>query len=308
MTDIPTVRGGTIRRLVKPGILVLGVIGLVIAIREAAADTGGVQLPGLPTLLVALVAVRTGLWCSARCWSELVGPDADRAHVMKAFYDSQLVKYLPAGGFVQAASQVALTTSASTPLASATFAFVLQAVATVSAGFALGAVLVVAGDVDLWVRLVGAAAAGAGALLIYRGTLQFALRHARRLTRRFTVPLELPAQSTLNRCFAWSVANHTLQATSFVLLLRASDASVPIAAIIGAYVLAWTIGFLALPLPSGIGVREAILVAVVPMASTADVLTASLAQRVVTVVGEALAAAAIRATVHWTRRRKEAGG
>jgi uncharacterized membrane protein YbhN (UPF0104 family) len=58
----------------------------------------------------------------------------------------------------------------------------------------------------------------------------------------------------------------------------------PISAIF-AFAAAWTVGFVALPFPSGIGVREAALVGLLGLPSE-FVVAASVAHRLVTIVGE----------------------
>jgi glycosyltransferase 2 family protein len=59
--------------------------------------------------------------------------------------------------------------------------------------------------------------------------------------------------------------------------------------VISAFALSWVVGFLVFPLPGGIGVREAVLVAVVPGASAAALLGASLAQRFLVLASEVAA-------------------
>lgn len=53
------------KRLLTTGILVLGLIGLTIAVREALRDAHGVHLPGPVPLAIAFVAIRVSLWCTA---------------------------------------------------------------------------------------------------------------------------------------------------------------------------------------------------------------------------------------------------
>ena len=56
---------------------------------------------------------------------------------------------------------------------------------------------------------------------------------------------------------------------------------------VSAFGAAWTIGFLAVPFPAGVGVREAVLIALVGRTTGAGaVIAASVAHRVVTIIGE----------------------
>ena len=61
------------------------------------------------------------------------------------------------------------------------------------------------------------------------------------------------------------------------------------------FIAAWVIGFLVIPIPSGVGIREAVLVAIVPGATAAPLLAASLAQRLVAIAAELLAVVVNRA-------------
>ena len=70
-----------------------------------------------------------------------------------------------------------------------------------------------------------------------------------------------------------------------LLLVHAGHTSTVMVA--AAFVVAFTAGFLVLPVPSGLGVREAILVALLrPVAPTADVLAAAIAIRIIQLVVE----------------------
>jgi uncharacterized membrane protein YbhN (UPF0104 family) len=54
-----------------------------------------------------------------------------------------------------------------------------------------------------------------------------------------------------------------------------------------AFAVAWTTGFLAVPFPSGIGIREGVLIAATGSPSgAASVIAASIVHRLVTMVGE----------------------
>ena len=53
-----------------------------------------------------------------------------------------------------------------------------------------------------------------------------------------------------------------------------------------AFAVAWVIGFLVLPVPSGLGIREAILYTVLPGVPAGAVLASSLAHRLTTFIAE----------------------
>jgi uncharacterized membrane protein YbhN (UPF0104 family) len=53
--------------------------------------------------------------------------------------------------------------------------------------------------------------------------------------------------------------------------------------------LSWAVGFLAVPIPAGVGVREAVLIGLLPGVGTAQLLAASLALRLLTIGTELVA-------------------
>jgi uncharacterized membrane protein YbhN (UPF0104 family) len=292
-------RGG-LRRSAKSVVLVLGLIALAVAARRALRDAEGVTLPGPGALVAGFVLTRLALSCSARAWVALLGSPADPHLVTGALYQSQLVKYLPAGGLVQAAGQVAMTATHGIPVRRVSLAYLTHAASTVAAGSALGAALALSGDLEPWARAASLLGLG-GLVLADRRLLAWLLALARRVTARIPEPDLLPDQRSMVVALAWCAANHVLYASGFTVLLHAVDPDIPVVTATLGYVLSWVVGFLVLPLPSGIGVREAVLVAVVPGAAAGPLLAASLAQRLVAIAAEVAAAGTNRAIRHFSR-------
>lgn len=273
------------RRQLQAVVLLIGLVGLGLAVRATVDEAHGVELPGPVELGTALTLTWCGLGCAAQAWVALIGPPADRRLVAAALYQSQLVKYLPAGGVAQAAGQVTMTAMHDVPVRRVTLAYVLLGVATTAAGLAIGAGLVAVDELPAWCRalaLLGLLAP----LLLHRPLLARLLEMARRRVHRLPETSELPDQRTLWRVFGWCVANQLLYAAGFVVLLRATAEGVELGPALVGYVVAWVAGFLVLPLPSGLGVREAVLLAVVPGVTTGPLLAASLAQRLVAITAE----------------------
>ncbi len=73
-----------------------------------------------------------------------------------------------------------------------------------------------------------------------------------------------------------------------VLLLSVTD-DINGATVSARFAMSWAVGFLAVPVPAGVGVREAVLVAAIPGVPTAPLLAASLALRLLTIATEVLA-------------------
>ncbi len=266
----------------------LGLAGLAIATREAMRASDGVALPGPLPLLAATVLTLAGLACTARAWVVLIGPPADERLLRRSFYASQLVKYLPAGGAVQAAGQVSMAATLGIPLGTVSVALAVLMACTVASGAAVGSLLALVEGLPWWVRVASLAGLAAPAL-VRHSTLALGLRAARRVVRRVPAADSLPPPDAVRRAMGWCVANHLLFAVGFAVLLRATDAEVsPLSAAVP-YTVAWVAGFLVVPLPSGLGIREAVLLALVPSASTAAILAASVAQRVANIVAEVIA-------------------
>ncbi|MFZ6005512.1 MAG: hypothetical protein ACOYXM_16440 [Actinomycetota bacterium] len=286
-------RAGT-RQLLTAAVLVLGLAALGITTREAIQGSRDVSMPSAGALAACFVLTRAALSCTAQAWVRLIGAPSDPSLVRGAFYTSQLTKYLPAGGVVQAAGQIAMTATRHISVGRVSLAYLSLAASTVAAGTALGTALALVGDLDPVIRI--AAALGLAApLLMNRSVLGAALRLARRITRRAPDPELLPDQRALWSSLGWSAGNLLLYSVAFTILLRSVSPGLPLAHATVAYVVAWVAGFLVLPLPSGVGVREAMLVALVPGVAAGPLLAASLAQRLVAIAVEVTAALGNRA-------------
>ena len=118
----------------------LGLAGLVVAVATTVDDVQGKVLPGPGPLAAGLLFSGLALVSSGAGWAALFSRDADRRALVTALYTSQLIKYLPAGGLVQVASQVTLTGQSSGMTAAAVRLPVFSA-CTVCAGATLGSLL-----------------------------------------------------------------------------------------------------------------------------------------------------------------------
>ena len=266
----------------------LGLAGLAIAVATTMDDVQGRALPGPGALAASLVLSAAALICAGAGWATLFPPEADRRALVSALYTSQLTKYLPAGGFVQVASQVTLAGQTSGMVAAAV-RLPVYSMCTVCAGATLGSLLAVNGSLPVWSRVL----AGLGLLspvLLDRRLLGWILDQARRVVHRVPSADELPAQRQIVRCFAYSLGTLTAYAAAFTCLIGDLADVRPLVAG-AALCVAWVVGYLVIPVPSGIGVREAILVAALPGLGAGPLLAASLAHRLLTVIAETVLAA-----------------
>lgn len=277
------------RRLLNTAILVAGLVALAVAAVRTVDDTRDQVLPSAGALAVAGGLALVAILASGRAWVTLFHDVLDnrgsRARFEAGYYLSQLTKYVPAGGVVQAASQVSLAAATGAPLGRLAVAFPVSVVGTVAAGATLSAGVALAVELPGWVRalaLVGLATP----VLLHRRLLAAALRFARRFVRRVPAPDRLPSQRSILLYYGWALAAIGAMAGTFVVLLRSLTGEASPVIVFCAFALGWTLGFLVVPLPAGIGVREAILIAAIPEASAASVLAASLAHRLLGMCAE----------------------
>jgi uncharacterized membrane protein YbhN (UPF0104 family) len=269
-------------------VLALGLVGLAVATKASLHDARDAQMPGPVPIVAALLLTRLALSCSARAWIALVGPGPDARLLRASLYESQLVKYLPAGGLLQATGQVAMTATQGIPLARVTLAYATLTVETVAAGLFVASGLVFVDGAPGWLRIVAPLGLLAP-LVLHTRVLASVLGLVRRVSVRMPAADQLPSAAARARAFVACLGNQVLYAMGFVVLLEAVDPSAPTYGALVAYVIAWVAGFLVLPLPSGVGVREAVLVGVVPGVAAGPVLAASLAQRLVSIAAEVVA-------------------
>jgi uncharacterized membrane protein YbhN (UPF0104 family) len=127
---------------------------------------------------------------------------------------------------------------------------------------------------------------------VLRWTFGFVARHIPRLG---VDDSHIPQPGEVARCLAWSITNQLAFASAVAVAVTSLVDDVPAWQVATGAALAWLCGFLVVVLPGGVGVREAVLAAVVP-APTAALLAGSLAARLALLGAECLlvGASAIR--------------
>ena len=241
----------------------------------------------------------------ARAWIAVFGGHAhsraSRTRLAGSFYASQLSKYLPAGGLLQAASQVNLAAATGLPLGRVAVAFPVAALCSLVAGGVLGVGLAFDSQLPSWVRVLAACGLASVALL-WRRIMAAALTAARRLVHRMPPVDRLPSQQDILRCFVWAFLGLASFCAAFTVLVGslAEDVSPGIA--FSAYAVSWVIGFLAVPVPAGVGVREFVLVALLPDLGAGPLVAASLALRLIAIATEIVAIGANRIIYRRLRR------
>jgi hypothetical protein len=277
---------GVRRRLthsrIKVALLVLGLAGMAVAVVSLRHDLRGHTLPSLTTMLVALMTGVASLVFAARAWIALLeAAPEDRRAVSNALYVSQLSKYLPGGGVFQATGQITLSAAAHRPAKRVAIAFVVSAASQAAAGFVIAGFLVTLTGAPDWIQWL-APLGFLAPIVLTRPVLTFGMRVGRRISRHVPDVDHLPPRRAIAAAFAWGLLNIGCFGLSYAIILHAMEPGTPILGATSAFALAWVIGFLILPVPSGLGIREAILYATLPGVPAAAVLASSLAHRLTT--------------------------
>lgn len=261
---------------------------VLVAVASTLDRAGDRVFPSVPAIMFAFVALAAALRATASGWAALVDDQGVPVQLRRCVYASQLGKYVP-GGVVQAVGQVAIAGNIGIPLRTAFPAYVVYAGHVALGSVATGTVLASQAS-SVGVRWAVVGACGAIAVLsASRPLLQAAVRVSQRFVPRLRRMGPVPGQSALLRCFGLQVVFAVLQGLAFAILLRSLAPGLPLVAAVGAHALAFGIGLLAVPVPSGLLVREGLLVAILhPVAGAAAIVTAAIVQRLVAIGVELL--------------------
>ncbi len=281
-------KGRVTQSRIRVALLVLGLGGMTVAVIGLRNDIKGQTLPSVATMAVALATGIASLIFAARAWISLLGAEKrDRRAVSNALWVSQLSKYLPGGGLFQATGQITLSAAAHRSAKRVAIAFIVSAASQAAAGFVIGAGLVFLSGAPGWARWM-APLGLLTPLVLTRPVLTLGMRIGRRITRHVPDVDHLPPPRWIATAFGWGVLNIGCFGISYGVILHALDPGTPILGATSAFAVAWVIGFLVLPIPSGLGIREAILYATLPGVPAGAVLASSLAHRLTTFIAEVI--------------------
>lgn len=243
------------------------------------------------SLLGSLLLVMLGMGAAVRAWqhvlAELDRPiravDAGRFYLV-----GQLGKYLP-GSVWAFVLQMELARRAGVPRATGFVAVLVTVGLSTTSALLVGMLGVPAlFSYSTAVAWIVVAAVPVTLICAYPPVLTRLVNLALRILRRAPLPQQLTFRG-IAPCLGWCVASWVLYGVSLWLL--ASDQAVPGAGglikCVGALALAMTAGLLAVVAPSGIGIREAVIVAALtPYMNAGVALGLALASRLVFTVAE----------------------
>jgi uncharacterized membrane protein YbhN (UPF0104 family) len=239
----------------------------------------------------ATVSAVAGLGCMLLAWRALLadlGSPLALPAAIRVMFVGQLGKYVP-GAVWAVAAQVELARDYGVPRRrSATASLVAMAVTLVvgliAAGVTLPLVSAHAVRQYWWVLAIAPLAA----LCLHPAIIRYGLDLVLRVLRR--APLEGSVSGGgMRRALAWTTLGWLCYGAHawFLISVFAGKGGHTFALSLGAYALAWAVGFLIVFFPGGIGPREVALVAVLaPVMPSASALVVALASRVVMTIGD----------------------
>ena len=305
LTKSPWLRGGLL--LLAAGLAVYGLASQWTQVQDALAKLDGWDMAG-----AALCAI-AGLGCMMLAWRALLadlGSPLPLPAAIRVMFVGQLGKYVP-GAVWALAAQVELARDYEVPRRrSATASLVGMAVTLVVGLVAAGVTLPLTSAHAVrqywWVLAITPLAA----ICLYPRIIRLGLDLALRVLRR--PPLEGSVSGGgMTRALGWTVLGWLCYGAHawFLISVFAGKAPHVFALSLGAYALAWAVGFLIIFFPGGIGPRELALIAVLaPVMPSASALVVALASRVVMTIGDFAWAGTGLAIGRWVAAAHRPGG
>jgi uncharacterized membrane protein YbhN (UPF0104 family) len=272
--------------------LLIGAVGLAgygLVSQWPQVHAALVRLDGWDVAGAAVSAI-AGLGCMMLAWRALLadlGSPLPLPAAIRVLFVGQLGKSVP-GAVWAVAAQVSWPDYAVPRERSATASLVSMAVTLVvglvAAGVTLPLVSAHAVRQYWWVLAVTPLVA----ICPYPPVIKFGLDRVLRVLRR--APLEgSVGRGGMARALGWAILGWLCYGTHawFLISVFAGKGGHTFALSLGAYALAWAVGFLIIFFPGGIGPREVALIAVLaPVMPSASALVVALASRVVMTVGD----------------------
>jgi hypothetical protein len=252
-------------------------------------DTDGNSLPGADRLVGAGLLCTVGLLAGSAAWVALLGAERRRDH-STGFLVAQLGKYVP-GGVWQVMGQIGFARAAGVSISRATTGFAALAVTQAVAGATLSAGLAVTWTSAPTVLRLALACGAFSIVLLDRRWMVGAVKRVPRASAAHAE--EVPDQRHILLAGVGSLVAILALGVSYALLLGGVEHVDDYGLVLFAEAAAWTVGFLAIPVPAGLGVRELVLVAILQSSYPSSVVVAtSVYLRLVVMVVEGLLALA----------------
>jgi uncharacterized membrane protein YbhN (UPF0104 family) len=251
----------------------------------------------VPVCLVGM----TGVGLPWRAIIDALGERHGFVDTLRWYFPGQLGKYVPGGiwpvvGRGELAVKGGVTRSVAYTSVALSLALTYLAAGLVALFFLVVSILT--GEETgggIWALLI----LPVGLLVLHPAVLRRLVLLAERVLSR-EVPVQVPPYGTTVRLILMHVPAWVLIGTGTWLVARAFDPSPPFAQVVFAGVLSWIVGFVIIPVPGGIGVREAAFAAAAVSLPDDVAATVAIVSRLCFIAADLLGAAVI---VLWPRRR-----
>lgn len=235
-------------------------------LRDRAAVGAALGTADLSWLGLGAVFAVGGMLAMAVPWAvalRLLGAPVQGLRHVPWYFVGEIGKYVP-GGLWPVLGRAEIARRAGAGAGPAYGSVVLSLIALYLAAFAVAVVLVplwlLPGAAGAW-WLVGAVALPFGLLALHPRCVTRGLRVGARVLHR-DLSMPVPAWGVSLRYVASYVPAWTLIALATWAVTRALTPDAPLDVIAFAAVVSWIAGFLAVPVPGGVGVREAVFIAI----------------------------------------------
>lgn len=280
-------------RVVRFGFLavVLVLLGLTLA-SEAGTLWHETRRLSVPFILLAFALGIAGLYCNLMMWRAALadlGSPLSVAAAWRIYFIGNLSKYLP-GSIWPVLVQAELGADLRIPRSRSAVSVLLSYTVMTCSGLVVAAITLpfaAAGSVAqyFWILCL----IPAGIAVLSPPVLNRLLRLVMRLSRQPALAQGVSYRG-LARTMAWALGAWATNGLMIYVLVRqlAGDRQGTLLVSVGAYSLSWTVGFLAVFAPAGLGVREAVMIAALhSQTTTAIAITVALVQRALSVVADA---------------------
>jgi uncharacterized membrane protein YbhN (UPF0104 family) len=278
-TDAP------LRRLLLGGLLAGGLFAAGLALWQSVSSAGDEVLPPVSRWIVAAVFIVLWLYAAVKAWIALFEAPEQRETLTGALILSQLGKYVPGGGIVQVTAMVAMSRNEQVSTSRLALGLPVVGLSVIAAGgVALAGLAVVGTVLEGWLRAL-ALLGFLAPIVLWRPMMAFSVQMVRRIISRIPPPDDLPSQRAILVSGGWAAASLVASGVAYAFLVQPAYDDTDLLSLTLAFMVAWTVGFIILPVPGGIGIREAVLVWLIG-GSVASIVGASIAHRIIAIVVE----------------------
>lgn len=271
---------------------------LVLALAWAVAMNWRSVVEALTAVGSAIIVViplgLAGLLAGAASWAVLQ-PAGGRWRAFRAFLIAQPAKYLPAGGFLQAASQVTMSAAEGEGAGSTSVSFGVHSLVQVGAGASVALLLAVqVGEASFGVLAVATVLVAVFLVLLSDSPFRWFMGLLKRVDK-LRIHEGARSVSARARYVSWGLTTIPLAAAGgiFYIMVGGQFEARDLAYVVGAFAAAWVAGFLFFFIPVGLGVRESVLVFLLADLPASQVVAISAAHRATMLAIEAAAAVVV---------------